>query len=67
MLLFVLWMAVGAIVGSLIGVYRCSDLELSMSGHAMHVSFCGGVGALVGFLVFVVLARFFYGLHLFLN
>lgn len=69
MLLFVLWMAVGAIAGSLIGVYHCSNLgqALPRFSNPTYVSFCGGVGALAGFLMFVILARFFYGLPLFLD
>ena len=61
MLLFVLWMAVGAIAGSLIGVYHCSNLgqALPRFSNPTYVSFCGGVGALAGFLMFVILARFF--------
>jgi hypothetical protein len=65
MLLFALWTGLGALVGSLIGMYRCSDIvrNLPQSGHALHIGYCAGVGALGGFLVFVIPVRIFYGLH----
>jgi hypothetical protein len=65
MLLFALWIGLGALVGSLIGVYRCSGIvrNLPRAGHTLHIGFCAGVGALAGFLVFVIPVRFFYGLY----
>ena len=61
MFLFVLWMAVGALAGSLFGVYRCSAIsrELQKSGDAMQVGFCASVGALAGFLMFLFLGSVF--------
>lgn len=62
MLGFVLWISVGALVGAFVGAYRCNDLTraLPKSGHALHVGFCAGLGALAGFLVFLILALSFY-------
>ena len=60
-----LWGGVGALVGSLVGYYRCSDINRLMPklGHAAHVGICGVVGALACSLVFLALARFVYGVN----
>ena len=62
MLLFVLWIGVGALAGSLVGIYRCSDATkgLPKVEHTLHVGFCASVGALAGFLLFLVLGSLFY-------
>jgi hypothetical protein len=62
MLLFALWVALGALVGSLVGSYRCSDIvrNLPTTTHTLHIGYCAGVGALAGFLMAVLLAGFFY-------
>jgi hypothetical protein len=62
MLGFVLWVTVGALVGAFVGVYRCNDVTrvLSRSDYFLHVGFCAGVGALAGFVAFLILATFFY-------
>jgi hypothetical protein len=69
MLLFALWVALGALVGSLVGSYRCSDIRsnLPKAGQTLHIGFCAGVGALAGFLAFFILASLFYGLRVFSN
>ena len=60
-----MWVAVGALVGSLIGVYRCSDISKALPrfGTAMHLVICGVVGALAGSLLFLVLSRIVYDLN----
>jgi hypothetical protein len=60
---FAVWIALGALVGSLVGIYRCSPVSqtLPSSGHSLHVGFCAGLGAIAGFLVFAALAIFYYG------
>jgi hypothetical protein len=65
MLLFALWIGLGAVVGSLVGIYRCNDIakNLPQANHTLHIGFCAGIGAIGGFLVFVIPVRFFYGLH----
>ncbi len=69
MLELLLWMGVGALVGSLVGTIRCSDITRALPkfGHAAHISICVIVGALAGSLLFFGLARFFYGLNPFSN
>jgi hypothetical protein len=61
----VLWIGLGAIAGSLVGTYRCSDISRAIPkfGHTAHMSICVVVGALAGSLLFLGLARFFYRLN----
>lgn len=63
MLPFAVWIALGALVGSLVGSYRCSPVSQNFpsGGHNLHVGFCAGLGAIVGFLLFAALAIFYYG------
>jgi len=63
------WVAVGAVAGTWIGVYRCSDVSKAplRFGNVAHLFACGAVGALAGSLLFSVLARFFYDLKPFSN
>jgi hypothetical protein len=63
MLDLVLWIGVGALAGSLLGTYHCSDMSLASpkESHALHIGVCAVVGAIAGALQFLVLARFFYG------
>ena len=60
---FALWIALGTLVGLLVGIYRCSPVSqnLPSSGHNLNVGFCAGLGAIVGFLLFAALAVFYYG------
>ena len=58
------WGGVGAIGGAMVGLYRCGD-QKRYARHAdklVQVLFCGGVGSLIGMLVFTILAAFFYEL-----
>ena len=63
MALFAVWVGLGALVGSLVGIHRCSDVRrnLPTADHALHVGFCAGVGGLAGFLLFAILAIVYYG------
>ena len=63
MMLFALWVMLGALVGSLVGYYRCSDVrrKAAIDGDNLHIVFCTGVGALIGFAVFAVLVISYYG------
>jgi hypothetical protein len=63
MSLFALWVVLGALVGSLVGYYRCSDVsrKLPQDGHTLHIALCTGVGALGGFVVFAILVISYYG------
>ena len=63
MLLFAIWVALGALVGLLVGIHRCSDVSrnLPLSGHDLYIGFCAGMGAILGFLVFATLTMFYYG------
>jgi hypothetical protein len=63
MLMFALWMVLGALIGSLVGHYRCSHVsrKLARDGDTLHIVFCTGIGALSGFAVFAVLVISYYG------
>ena len=58
----VLWTGLGAVAGSLVGTYRCSDISRALPklGHAAHMSICVVVGALAGSMIFLGLAYFLY-------
>jgi hypothetical protein len=69
MLELLLWTLGGAVIGSLVGVYRCADISRALPrlGHAAHISICVVVGAISGSLLFLILAGTFYGLNPFSN
>jgi hypothetical protein len=60
---FAVWFVLGALVGSLVGIYRCYPVgePSSSSARNLQIGFCAGLGAIVGFLMFVALAVFYYG------
>lgn len=65
MLEIALWIGVGALVGSLVGMYRCSDVSRALPklGEGAHISICVVIGAFAGSLLFLGLARSVYGLN----
>ena len=65
MLELALWIAVGALAGTFLGAYHCSETSRAFpkDSDTVHIGTCAVVGAMVGALQFLVLARFFYGLH----
>jgi hypothetical protein len=69
MLELLLWILGGALVGSLVGVYRCADISRALPrfGHAGHIGICVVVGAVAGALLFLGLASSFYNLNPFSN
>ena len=65
MLEFLLWVGVGAFIGSLVGMYRYSDFSKARPkfGAIGHMSSCVVIGAFAGSLLFLGLARALYGLN----
>ncbi len=57
-----LFVFLGAFAGSLVGAYRCAnpDKPAPRLGNAIHLGVCVMVGAIIGALVFLALARFYY-------
>ena len=62
-MLFAVWIALGALVGLLIGIHHWPDVSrnLPLSGHDLFIGFCAGMGAILGFVVFAALTIFYYG------
>ena len=67
MLFFTLWVGAGALAGWFVGIDRCADMtpELPTDGHVLQIGFCAAFGALVGFLVFLILVVLLYAQGIF--
>jgi hypothetical protein len=58
-----LWIGLGAICGSFVGIYRCTDMNRASPSHAhvVHIGICAAAGAIGGSLLFLFAGGIFYG------
>jgi hypothetical protein len=62
--LFLLWGALGAIVGVIIGVTRCQSKSWPSDGNkTRHLVLCAAAGAVIGVATFVLFALLYYELN----
>ncbi len=63
MLDLLLWIAVGAIAGSVLGAYRCADMNRASPkhSHVVHIGICAAAGAIGGSILFLLAAALFHG------
>ena len=58
-----LWVAVGGVAGSVLGTYRCADINKASPkhGHVVHIGICAAAGAIGGAVLFLLAAGLLYG------
>jgi hypothetical protein len=58
-----LWIAVGAIAGSVLGAYQCADMNKASPkhGHVVHIGICAAAGAIGGAVLFLLAGGLLYG------
>jgi len=58
-----LWIVVGAVAGSVIGAYRCADINRASPKHhhLVHVGICAAAGAVGGSLLFLLASGILHG------